>query len=162
VSSLLFFFLAFATVAAALVLITCRQPLHGALSLVAISMGLAGLCALLGAPVLGAATLFLMGSVGLLCAVFSTSLRVELVREANRRDRTPYLACVFALVLIAQFVMYAQVAGEVGEPTTISSAAAVAGALFADFLLPLHIVALLLLCAMVGTLALTRARKQRS
>ncbi|MFT5374507.1 MAG: NADH:ubiquinone oxidoreductase subunit 6 (subunit J) [Candidatus Latescibacterota bacterium] len=160
--SFFFFPLAFCTVVAALVLITCRQPLYGALALVAATMGIAGLCALLGVPVLGAATLFIMGSIGLLCAFFTTSLRVELTPADSRRDSTPYIATFFALLLVVQFMMYSQVEGKVDEPTAIASVTAIASTLFADYLLPLHIVVLLLLCAMVGTLTLTRARKQES
>lgn len=156
---ILFFSLSFFTVFAAVVLISCRQPLHGALALVAVAMGIAGLCALLGAPVLAAATLLLMGGVGLLCASLSLSLRIEEV-DVARRDIASYLAIFMALILAVQFLLYSEVAGDIEELATIASAGAIAHALFADFLLPLHIVVLVLLCAMVGTLLLTRSGKR--
>ncbi len=157
--AILFFLFALATVVAAVVLITCRQPLHGALALVVVAMGMAGLCVLLGAPVLGAATLLSMGGVGLLCALLTLSLRVELVHIASRAGMS-YLAIFFALLLAVQLLLYAEVAGEMDESATSASASAIASALFANFLLPLHIVVLLLLCAMLGTLVLTRAEKK--
>ena len=159
VESLVFFSLALITVAGAGVLITCTQPLHGAFALVAVAVGIAGLCVLLGAPVLAAVTLFLMGGFGLLCASLSLSLRLAQARIVHR-DIAAYLAVFFALLLGVQLLLYSQVAGEMEESATMASANAIASALFADFLLPLHIVILLLLCAMVGTLVATRAEER--
>lgn len=157
--SLVFFSLALVTVAGGGVLITCRQPLHGAFALTAIAIGVAGLCVLLGTSLLAAVILFLMGGFGLLCASLSLSLRVEQTRIAHR-DIASYLAVFFALLLVVQFLLYSDVAGEMEESATIASASVIARALFADFLLPLHIVVLVLLCAMVGTLVVTRAEER--
>ena len=100
-----------------------------------------------------------MGGFGLLCASLSLSLRLAQARIVHR-DIAAYLAVFFALLLAVQLLLYSQVAGEMEESATMASANAIASALFADFLLPLHIVILLLLCAMVGTLVATRAEER--
>ncbi len=157
----LFFSLAAWTLVASTLLLLCRYVLHGALALVALAMGIAGFCALLGASFLGVASLLLCGGFGLVCALYAASLRTEHRRIGSGRDGVFYIAVFLGLVLVVQLLLsYAHVEGGREGLEESVGLAAVGHALYTDFLLPLHIVALLLLGSMLGIVALTRQRSQ--
>lgn len=153
----LFFSLAAWTLVAATFLLLCRYALHGALALVALALGVAGFCALLGASFLGAASLLLFGGLGLVCALYTASLKTESARTS--RDGVFYVALFLALVLAVQLLLsYAHVEAGGHGSQEATGLAAVGRMLYTDFLLPLHVVTLLLLGSMLGIVTLTRQR----
>lgn len=159
----------------ALLMVTARNPLHGVLWLVVSFLGFAGLFGGLGADFLAAIQILVYAGAILVLFLFVLmllNLRPDDVRRmpalAIRGGAGGLLVGVIGFVVLAGMVVVRSTLFRdpvkdaplliSGLPELDGGAAAIAIPLFRDHLLPFEAVSLLLLAAIVGSVALTKRR----
>jgi len=159
----------------ALLMVTARSPLHGVLWLVVSFLGFAGLFGGLGAHFLAAIQILVYAGAILVLFLFVLmllNLRPEDVRRMPllplRGGAGGLVVGVIGFALLAGMVVVRSTAlrDPVGRgpllvsklPELDGGAAAISVPLFRDHLLPFEAVSLLLLAAIVGSVALTKRR----
>jgi NADH-quinone oxidoreductase subunit J len=162
---LIFVVLFLLAVGAALSLVTQRNPLYCAISLVFVFLSLAGLYLLLAAPFIAAVQIIVYAGAIMVLVVFVIML-LNVEEEERRPVRLGYLvpvAVVFASVLFAEaaFILYfVQDAGSeralAAAPANTGLTANIGAGLFTTYLLPFEITSLLILMAIVGAMSLAR------
>ncbi|MFN2597116.1 MAG: NADH-quinone oxidoreductase subunit J [Pyrinomonadaceae bacterium] len=152
-------------VGAAVSVVTQRNPLYAAISLVFVFLSLAGLYILLAAPFIAAVQVIVYAGAIMVLVVFVIMLlNVEEVerRPARMRLLAPG-AVLLAAVLFAEaaFVIYfVHDAGaeraNLAAPANTGLTANIGAGLFTYYLLPFEITSLLILMAIVGAMTLAR------
>ncbi len=156
------FFLLFAavTVAAALLVVIARNPIHSALALMVCLVQVAALFILLGSPFLAAIQIFVY--VGAVMVLFLFVIMMLDVREAARvrflRGGTiPTLVVLVLLgaemliLLLGSERLPVHAAGGAGTLERLSTT------LFTDYLFPFEVASVILLVALVGAIVLARS-----
>ena len=156
------------TLAGALLMVTARNPLHGVLWLVVAFLGLSGLFGGMGADFLAAVQILVYAGAILVLFLFVVmllNLRFEDVKVmpgiSLHGGIGGFLVGVLGFVAVTGMVVLGSGAfhGEVGSlPALDGGPAAVGIVLFRDFLFPFEVVSVLLLAAIVGSVALTKKR----
>ncbi len=154
--------------AGALLMVTARNPLHGVLWLVVSFLGLAGLFGGLGAEFLAAIQILVYAGAILVLFLFVLmllNLRLDDVRKMPPLSLHGGFGGFVVGILGFCAVLGAVVLGSEGFrgvvadiPALPGGAADVAVPLFRDALLPFEAVSVLLLAAIVGSVALTKRR----
>lgn len=168
---LVFLFLLFGALAVgcALAVVTQRNPLYSAISLIGVFISLACLYVMLAAPFIAAVQVVVYAGAIMVLVVFVIML-LNVEEEERRRGRLKFLvpAAIFlAAILIAEvaFILVSvrdftvtpvSGAGNVGSTHSIGTA------LFTQYLLPFEITSILLLMAIVGAMTLARRGGLRS
>ncbi|HEU5459207.1 MAG TPA: NADH-quinone oxidoreductase subunit J [Pyrinomonadaceae bacterium] len=161
--TLLFLLFAAMAVGCALAMVTQRNPLYSAISLIGVFVSLACLYVMLAAPFIAAVQVIVYAGAIMVLVVFVIML-LNVEQEERRRGRLKFLvpaAVVLSAVLIAEvaFILVsvkdfsvtpASGASNVGTTHSIGSA------LFTQYLLPFEITSILLLMAIVGAMTLAR------
>jgi NADH-quinone oxidoreductase subunit J len=152
-------------VGAALSLVTQRNPLYCAISLVFVFLSLSGLYLLLAAPFIAAVQVIVYAGAIMVLVVFVIML-LNVEEEERKPARLKFLvpvAVVFASVLFAEaaFILYfVHDAGferaNVAAPANTGLTANIGAGLFTTYLLPFEITSLLILMAIVGAMSLAR------
>lgn len=164
-----FLILAFLTVLGAVLTVSVRNAVHAALALVGTLLSVAGLYATMNASFLGAVQVIVYAG-----AIMVLFLFVIMLLDANRpiagRDRQPFIteiAAVGSALLAGAFVV---IAFTYKDPKPLAQAAAqlqngapgpVGETLLTRFLLPFEAVSILLLVAVVGSVALVQRPVQQ-
>jgi NADH-quinone oxidoreductase subunit J len=158
ISSVLFFLLAIGVVGAGLAVVTLRNIIHSAVAMMVCFGSLAGMYALLGAPIVAAAqVLIYLGAISVLIL-----FAIMLTQAGDANLPAPFhrqvpIAVVIALALIG-LVGWAVI--QTDWPAAAEAAAAavedIATAIFTEFALPFEIISLLLLVAIIGAIFLAR------
>lgn len=166
IPALLFAVFFLTAVGAALSLVTQRNPLYCAISLVFVFLSLAGLYILLAAPFIAAVQVIVYAGAIMVLVVFVIMLLNVEQEERPRRARLRYLiptAIVLAAVLFAEaafilfFVHGASVTqANAAAPANTGLTANIGAGLFTTYLLPFEITSLLILMAIVGAMTLAR------
>ena len=154
-----FLFLAALALAGAVSLILQREPIHSALSLIAVMVALAGLYLLQGAEFVAAVQIIVYGGAIMVLFVF-----VIMLLNAGEEERTNMshmaryvgvpLAIVF-LVEVAYWIGRATV--NLGAPTTDAvSTRDLSTLLFREYVFPFELTSFLILIALLGALVLAR------
>jgi NADH-quinone oxidoreductase subunit J len=162
---LTFLFLLFAAMAVgcALALVTQRNPLYSAISLIGVFISLACLYVMLAAPFIAAVQVIVYAGAIMVLVVFVIML-LNVEQEERRSGRLKFLvpvAVVLAAVLIAE-VAFILVSVQDFRVTPASGASnvgithSIGTALFTQYLLPFEITSILLLMAIVGAMTLAR------
>ncbi|MDT7604081.1 MAG: NADH-quinone oxidoreductase subunit [Acidobacteriota bacterium] len=165
VDKLIFGVLFLVAVGAAVSLVTQRNPLYCAISLVFVFLSLSGLYLLLAAPFIAAVQVIVYAGAIMVLVVFVIMLLN--VEEPERRPaRLGYLvpvAIVFASVLFAEAAFILYFVHDAGAERALAAAPANTGltanigaGLFTTYLLPFEITSLLILMAIVGAMTLAR------
>jgi NADH-quinone oxidoreductase subunit J len=165
VGVLIFAVLFLTAVGAALSLVTQRNPLYCAISLVFVFLSLAGLYVMLAAPFIAAVQVIVYAGAIMVLVVFVIMLLN--VEEPERKPaRLRYLvptAVVLAAVLFAEAAFILYFVHDAGQERVNIAAAANTGltanigaGLFTTYLLPFEITSLLILMAIVGAMTLAR------
>jgi NADH:ubiquinone oxidoreductase subunit 6 (subunit J) len=158
ISSVLFFLLAIGVVGAGMAVVTLRNIIHSAVAMMICFGSLAGMYALLGAPIVAAAqVLIYLGAISVLIL-----FAIMLTQAGDANLPAPFhrqlpLAAVVALTIIG-LVGWAVVQTDwalAGE-AAVASVDAIANALFTDYALPFEIISLLILVAIIGAIFLAR------
>ena len=164
---LFFLMFAFVAVVSALAVVTLRNPVHSALSLMVCLFQVACLFVLLRSPFLAVAQVFIyVGAVMVLFLFVVMIINVRSVSLDSIMGRAGKVRTVVYVLLAAVAVEFVAVltgssfAGlkldAPGEEVTIEQLGKV---LFTEYLLPFELVSVLLLVAMVGAIVLAQERK---
>ena len=158
ISSVLFFLLAVGVVGAGIAVVTLRNIIHSAVAMMICFGSLAGMYALLGAPIVAAAqVLIYLGAISVLIL-----FAIMLTQAGDANLPAPFhrqvpLAAVVALVIVG-LVGWAVVQTDWGvAPQAVGAAVeAIATALFTTYALPFEIISMLILVAIIGAIFLAR------
>jgi NADH-quinone oxidoreductase subunit J len=158
ITGILFFVLAIGVVGAGLAVVTLRNVIHSAIAMMVCFGALAGMYALLGAPIVAAAqVLIYLGAISVLI-IFA----IMLTQAGDASLPAPFhrqvpLAALAALLVVG-LIGWAVIQTDWGTATAAVAVGleAVATALFTDYALPFEIISLLLLAAIIGAIYLAR------
>ena len=167
-ADLLFYLFAAVALAGAVLVVTLRNPMYGAVSLLGTFLAVAALFLLRHAEFLAIVQIFVYGG-GIMVLFLFVIMLVNLhrLRETAKYDRQTPLAAVLGLVLVVLFVTVFALASfgpPLAAPQAFTRAApgvegnsqVVAWTLYRDYLLPFEIASLFLLVAMIGAVVLGR------
>ena len=158
ISSVLFFLLAFGVVGAGIAVVTLRNIIHSAVAMLVCFGSVAGMYALLGAPIVAAAqVLIYLGAISVLIL-----FAIMLTQAGDANLPAPFhrqlpIAAVVALAIIG-LVGWAvlQTDWALATEPIAAGVEAIANALFTDYALPFEIISLLILVAIIGAIFLAR------
>jgi NADH:ubiquinone oxidoreductase subunit 6 (subunit J) len=158
ISSVLFFLLAFGVVGAGIAVVTLRNIIHSAVAMMICFGSLAGMYALLGAPIVAAAqVLIYLGAISVLIL-----FAIMLTQAGDANLPAPFhrqlpIAAVVALAIIG-LVGWAVIQTDWGViPEAVGAAVKdIAHAIFTTFALPFEIISMLILVAIIGAIFLAR------
>jgi NADH-quinone oxidoreductase subunit J len=162
VADVLFYLFAILTVASALLVVICRNPVNGAMFMILAFFGMSALFVLLGAYFL--AVLQLLVYAGAVVVLF---LFIIMLLDVESADRTPphgftLAAAGIGFVILIGGVVTLFVSGQGGQSPDLPDYAAASLAkhfgyeLFTKYMLPFQVTGFLLLVAMVGVILLSK------
>ena len=166
--SIVFYYLAAACIASAILAVTRRDPVHGILWVLALFLHVAGIFLLAGAEFLAAVQLIVYAGAILVFYLFLLML-VDLPGEkAAPRFSAHWPLCVAASLVFAALALYAQDAAGLVPPAQRGSGgglspqnvATLGTALFGEFALPFEIVSVILLAAIVGAVVIAKKKTE--
>ena len=139
-------------------MVTLRNIIHSAVAMMVCFGSLAGMYALLGAPIVAAAQVLIY--LGAISVLILFAIMLTQAGDANLPSpfhRQVWLAALAALVVVG-LIGWAVTATDWGNATVILAIAldTMATALFTDYALPFEILSLLLLAAIIGAIYLAR------
>ncbi len=139
-------------------MVTLRNIIHSAIAMMVCFGSLAGMYALLGAPIVAAAqVLIYLGAISVLIL-----FAIMLTQAGDANLPSPFhrqaILAVIAAVVVVGLIGWAVVQTDWGNATVVIvvSIAALSKALFTDYALPFEILSLLLLAAIIGAIYLAR------
>ncbi len=160
-----FYFLAFLALASAIAVITRRNPVHAALSLIVTLLSLAGLYLMLYAPFVAGVQIVLYAG-GIMVLFLFVIMLVNLERNI-REDQwnKQWLVGTVAAVLLGGLLLYVYNRGydifpktyAAGMPET-QNTQQIGIWLYGNYMLPFEIASLLLLVAIVGAVVMAKKR----
>jgi NADH:ubiquinone oxidoreductase subunit 6 (subunit J) len=158
ISSVLFFLLAVGVVGAGIAVVTLRNIIHSAVAMMVCFGSLAGMYALLGAPIVAAAqVLIYLGAISVLIL-----FAIMLTQAGDANLPAPFhrqlpIAVVVALAIVGT-VGWAVVRTDwrMAGGAVEAAVETIAETLLTDFALPFEIISLLLLAAIIGAIYLAR------
>jgi NADH:ubiquinone oxidoreductase subunit 6 (subunit J) len=138
--------------------VTLRNIIHSAVAMMVCFGSLAGMYALLGAPIVAAAQVLIY--LGAISVLILFAIMLTQAGDANLPSpfhRQVWLAALAALVVVG-LIGWAVTATDWGNATVIIGIAldTMATDLFTDYALPFEILSLLLLAAIIGAIYLAR------
>lgn len=141
-----------------LLVVTLRNIIHSAVAMMVCFGSLAGMYALLGAPIVAAAQVLIY--LGAISVLILFAIMLTQAGDANLPSpfhRQAGLAAVAALLVVG-LTGWAVVQTDWGNATVIIAVAldSMAAAIFTDYALPFEILSLLLLAAIIGAIYLAR------
>ncbi len=162
-TGLLFIIFAGMAIGCALGMVSQRNPLYSAISLIGVLLSLACLYVMLAAPFIAAVQVIVYAGAIMVLVVFVIML-LNVEDEEPRRKRLTFLvptAIGLASIMIAEsaFILYSVQASPATPRHGISNVgltASVGTGLFTRYLLPFEITSVLLLMAIVGAMSLAR------
>jgi NADH:ubiquinone oxidoreductase subunit 6 (subunit J) len=157
-SGVLFVLLAVGVIGGGLLVVTLRNIIHSAVAMMVCFGSLAGMYALLGAPIVAAAQVLIY--LGAISVLILFAIMLTQAGDANLPSpfhRQVWLAAVAALVVVG-LIGWAVTQTDWGNATVVIAVGVntLAKALFTDYALPFEILSLLLLAAIVGAIYLAR------
>ena len=158
ISGVLFVLLAIGVLGGGLAVVTLRNIIHSAIAMMVCFGSLAGMYALLGAPIVAAAqVLIYLGAISVLIL-----FAIMLTQAGDANLPAPFhrqgpIALVVALAMVG-IIGWAALATDWGAQATVAAVVmqAIAQALFTDYALPFEVISLLLLAAIIGAIFLAR------
>ena len=139
-------------------MVTLRNIIHSAVAMMVCFGSLAGMYALLGAPIVAAAQVLIY--LGAISVLILFAIMLTQAGDANLPSpfhRQVWLAAVAALVVVG-LIGWAVTATDWGNATVVVGIVldTMAAAIFTDYALPFEILSLLLLAAIIGAIYLAR------
>jgi NADH-quinone oxidoreductase subunit J len=161
-SVLIFIVFASLAIGCAIAMVSQRNPLYSAISLIGVFVALASLYVTLAAPFIAAVQVIVYAGAIMVLVIFVIML-LNVEEEEPRRKRLRFLvpvAIAMATVLIAEaaFILYSV---QTSKPFTAAGSDAgltrsIGEGLFTGYLLPFEVTSVLLLMAIVGAMSLAR------
>lgn len=163
-----FFFTIVAAVAvlASILVITCKNPINSALSLILTFFCLATFYVMLDAPFMAAIQVIVYAGAIMVLIVFVIMLlnvRTETGRRSSHTVLLGSLVGIFTLVQLFYVLNRSSLTGSKGEISPelihrIGHTEIIGKALYTDFLLPFEVTSILLLVAIIGAVILTKKK----
>ena len=162
-STLLFIVFAALATGSAIAMVSQRNPLYSAISLIGVFIALAAIYVTLAAPFIAAVQVIVYAGAIMVLVIFVIML-LNVEDEEPRRKRLRFLvpvAMAMAAILIAEtaFILYSVDTTTTQAPHTLSDVGfthSIGEGLFTGYLLPFEITSILLLMAIVGAMSLAR------
>ncbi len=141
-----------------LLVVTLRNIIHSAIAMMVCFGSLAGMYALLGAPIVAAAQVLIY--LGAISVLILFAIMLTQAGDANLPSpfhRQAALAALVALVVVG-LISWAVTQTDWGNATVVIAVGlgALAEALFTDYALPFEVLSLLLLAAIIGAIYIAR------
>lgn len=164
--SLFFLIVAAVAVISSILVVTCKNPINSALSLIMTFFCLATFYVMLDAPFMAAIQVIVYAGAIMVLIVFVIML-LNIRTETGRRSTHAILAgCIFGVLVLFQtcyFLINGSLTGKKGVMDTalvekVGHVELVGTALFTEFLLPFEITSLLLLVAIIGAVILSKRK----
>lgn len=167
VGPIVFYYLAAASIASAILAVTRRSPIHSMLWVLVLFLHIAGIFLLVGAEFLAAVQVIVYAGAILIFYLFFLML-LDLPNEAAApRFSEHWPLAVGAGVAFATLLWYAQDVPSLVPPggsavggTASRNIVTVGSALFTDFALPFEIVSIVLLAAIVGAVVMAKRKRE--
>lgn len=162
----IFYYLAAASIASAILAITRHKPIHSLLWVLALFLHVAGIFLLMGAEFLAAVQVIVYAGAILVFYLFFLMLLDLPSEAAAARFSAHWPLSVVAGVTFATLIWYARDVPAALVPSAAPAApsagnlATVGKALFTEFALPFEIVSLVLLAAIVGAVVMAKRKTQ--
>ena len=161
--ALLFILFGGLAIGCAVAVVSQRNPLYCAISLIGVFISLACLYVMLAAPFIAAVQVIVYAGAIMVLVVFVIML-LNIEQEEKRKARLSFLvpaAIALAALLIAEvaFILWSVHQNQPPATANISDVGlthSIGGALFTKYLLPFEITSILLLMAIVGAMTLAR------
>ncbi len=162
-STILFIVFAGLAIGSAIAMVSQRNPLYSAISLIGVFIALASIYVTLAAPFIAAVQVIVYAGAIMVLVIFVIML-LNVEHEEPRRKRLRFLvpaAMAMAAILIAEtaFILYSVDATSTQAPRNLSDVGlthSIGEGLFTGYLLPFEITSILLLMAIVGAMSLAR------
>ncbi|HEX3281994.1 MAG TPA: NADH-quinone oxidoreductase subunit J [Pyrinomonadaceae bacterium] len=162
-SALLFIVFAGLAIGSAIAVVSQRNPLYSAISLIGVFIALASIYVTLAAPFIAAVQVIVYAGAIMVLVIFVIML-LNVEHEEPRRKRLKFLvpaALVMAAILIGEtaFILYSVQTTSGQTSRTLSDVGlthSIGEGLFTLYLLPFEITSILLLMAIVGAMSLAR------
>src|ERR1041385_885113 len=162
-STVLFILFAGLAIGSAIAMVSQRNPLYSAISLIGVFIALAAIYVTLAAPFIAAVQVIVYAGAIMVLVIFVIML-LNVEHEEPRRRRLGFLvpsALVMAAILIAEaaFILYSVQTTQPSGPHILSDVGlthSIGEGLFTRYLLPFEITSILLLMAIVGAMTLAR------
>ena len=145
-------------VGAGIAVVTLRNIIHSAVAMMVCFGSLAGMYALLGAPIVAAAqVLIYLGAISVLIlfAIMLTQAGDANLPAPFHRQLPFAIVVALAIVAMVGWAVFQTDWGMAGEAVS-AGVDTIANTLFTDFALPFEIISLLLLAAIIGAIYLAR------
>jgi NADH-quinone oxidoreductase subunit J len=164
--TLFFIFVAAVAILSSIMVITCKNPINSALSLIMTFFCLATFYVMLDAPFMAAVQVIVYAGAIMVLIVFVIML-LNLRTEAGKRtSHAVFIGSViglFTLIETCYFLFKSDVAGNTGKVTgemlmKVGHTELIGRALYGEFLLPFEITSLLLLVAIIGAVILSKKK----
>jgi NADH-quinone oxidoreductase subunit J len=164
--TLFFLIVALVAIISSILVITCKNPINSALSLIMTFFCLATFYVMLDAPFMAAIQVIVYAGAIMVLIVFVIML-LNLRTEGGRRSsHAVFIATVIGLLGLIEaryFLLNGTTAGTVGNMDTalinrVGHTELIGRALYGDFLLPFEITSLLLLAAIIGAVVLAKKK----
>jgi NADH-quinone oxidoreductase subunit J len=162
-----FYYLAAASVASALLAVTCRNPVHSVLWVLALFLHVAGVFLLAGAEFLAAVQVIVYAGAILVFYLFFLMLLDLPSEEAGPRFGAHWPLCAAAGLAFAVLAFLAQKRGVLPVESRVAADGFVPGnlsalgmTLFTQFVLPFEILSLILLAAIIGAVVVARRKTE--
>lgn len=163
--SIFFSIVAVAAVISGLLVVTCKNPINSALSLVVTFFSLATFYVMLDAPFMAAIQVIVYAGAIMVLIVFVImllNLRVEAGKKYTHSILLGLIAGAFMLLNTLYFISKSSMPGkDIAFGDTIQKfghTELIGKALFTDFLLPFEITSILLLVAIIGSVVLAKRK----
>lgn len=163
-----FFFMIVAAVAvlASILVITCKNPINSALSLILTFFCLATLYVMLDAPFMAAIQVIVYAGAIMVLIVFVIMLLNVRTETGRRSSHSVLFGSLIGLFTLFQLFYLLSRSSLTGQKGAIDSAMIqrvghtelIGAALYTDFLLPFEVTSILLLVAIIGAVILTKKK----
>ncbi|HKP46892.1 MAG TPA: NADH-quinone oxidoreductase subunit J [Pyrinomonadaceae bacterium] len=162
-SVLLFILFAGLAIGSAIAMVSQRNPLYSAISLIGVFVALAAIYVTLAAPFIAAVQIIVYAGAIMVLVIFVIML-LNVEHEEPRHRRLRFLvpaALVMAAVMIGEtaFILYSVQTASPPGPHTLSDVGltySIGEGLFTRYVLPFEVTSILLLMAIVGAMSLAR------
>ncbi len=164
--SIFFIVVAAVAVISSLMVITCKNPINSALSLVMTFFCLATFYVMLDAPFMAATQVIVYAGAIMVLIIFVIMLlniRVETVKRSSHGVLAGSAVGIFVLFQTCWFLIKGNATGMTGPVdkamiVNVGHVELIGKSLFTDFLLPFEITSILLLAAIVGAVILAKKK----
>jgi len=166
ISSVFFALVTIVAIVSALLVVTCKNPINSALSLVLTFFCLATYYAMLNAPFMAAVQIIVYAGAIMVLIVFTIMLlniRVDANKKGSHQIALGSVMGIITLLLTGLFLVRGKVSQPVGQITNeVINAQGhtelIGKVMFTEFLLPFEVTSILLLVAIVGAVILAKRK----